>query len=103
MNSALTTTEAIAEAGTINVLDQFTEMALGERSQFDFDELLGAMATAGVLNKISPELPKATTPAGTLGENVAINETSGIASGEVASSVNASAASVVYPTIALNR
>lgn len=77
------------ELKIINILDQFTEMALGERSQFDFGELLGAMATAGALNQISPELPKATTSAGTLGQNIATNEASGVASGEVASSLMA--------------
>ena len=42
----------MSDAGTIAVLDQLTEMALGESDRFDFTAVVTAMATAAAMQKI---------------------------------------------------
>ncbi len=50
--AVLSITDAIRNAGEIAVLDQLTEMALGERNKFDFNAVITAMATAAAMGPV---------------------------------------------------
>ena len=71
---------AAVDAGAIAVLDQLTEMALGESNKFDFTAVVTAMATAAAMQKIgSIDTINNSSPAiEQMANNLAINLTGGL-------------------------